>query len=427
MGSRWKRRIEWTLASLALGFLPTAYVVGWWWLRSEERAWAASFGSWEDFARAFPSHPANAAALRLDQLTRVLGFPMIGAAPQMADAPFKAAGAYLQEQAKSPSDQLPPPPAEVSERLAASQSILDEIEAHLLDGASIAWAQGIDGGVRPPIPSLWAHRHAHSVLLTRALKALAEGDLGQTGRSLEASWRLSESVCARPEPLSDLICAGIARWQNAVLRRWRQPTPGWEARLSRDFRTPRLRTLRFEAYAFSRPAEGFLTSVPDYIARKQGEGDDRGSGSRTAHLLSAPYVKFIAASYSRYVRRTAERLRGGNDCALDFDELSRQEIPDALPRWNAAGRIALPDLFGLWRQALESSLDGEQTRIIVSLRRRRKEGRPPGDLTSVPSAICPGIRWQVRAAPGGQLVVEPDRPPLADQKARQAWAYTLSP
>ncbi len=187
--------------------------------RVEERAWVASFGTWERLLGTHPKTATNDTARHLERLGQRLGLELKLRSP--ADATARTASRvgpesetergvrglshYLTAQLEAAEAEAAPPPPEVNAFLAAHSSDLEALETELLAAApptwhfdpTLTWNQN-------PILDTTASIGIQRVLLARSLAAAASGDEAGAGRALEASWKLNQEYRRNPgHTLSD--------------------------------------------------------------------------------------------------------------------------------------------------------------------------------------------------------------------------------
>jgi hypothetical protein len=124
------------LAWLALGSM----VVAWAQKRADDR-WAEGFEPMSAFVARFPRCDASPAALRLNELTIALGFPMIAGRRGEADPVLKVAREYVRSGSVASTDASAAIPGPVEDYLAAHERELTVVESHLRVGGAVAWEQ----------------------------------------------------------------------------------------------------------------------------------------------------------------------------------------------------------------------------------------------------------------------------------------------
>jgi hypothetical protein len=410
--------------------VASGYVLAWRWWRAEDAAWTDAGLSMDAFGARYPARPDNAAAVRLDALSRLVGIPSLmdygKGEHQRWDVnkePLKTWGIYLNKVASEPHDRRKPAtPDGLQEFLRVNAAVIDSIEDHLLTGGSIEWKQDLSRGIEAPIPYLLGMRRLQEILLLRALDAHARGQHIAAARSLEAAWAHSASVSERPEMLSQLMTSVHADVQNGLLRRLEAPSAEWPDRLAkRDFTARALRAYQAEAYtwrAMARQNRG----MADLEAGEKGLSG--GSiGGRVFRFMTVPYIRISFAGANEYMRRAMQVIERQDLCTLDGDE-AKKTAKTAFPRWNIVGRLAVPDLLPLWSVVRDRVLDDELTlRVLEARAHRRATGAWPSGF--VPSTACADMRWAYRPAPGGALSIEPE--PEPELSKRHVWPFVVSP
>ena len=218
--------------AVSVGYLAAGHAV-----RRAESAWAEQAEPMQSFVARYPPQPDSPAGLELDALTRPLGIQLCG--PRTPDPKggdkaqedfLQSLGSFVGDCGRSGADQCPALPPAIEAFLDREAHRLDAIEAHILQGGPLHWAQDISKGVAAPIPRLLGHRHLESLFLTRALAHAKSNRLEAAERSLEAGWVLNASFAERPDLLSRLITVSISGMNNAVLRTLKRPSGAMAAK-----------------------------------------------------------------------------------------------------------------------------------------------------------------------------------------------------
>jgi hypothetical protein len=396
------------LAWLALGSM----VVAWAQKRADDR-WAEGFEPMSAFVARFPRCDASPAALRLNELTIALGFPMIAGRRGEADPVLKVAREYVRSGSVASTDASAAIPGPVEDYLAAHERELTVVESHLRVGGAVAWEQDATKGTGAPIPPIGRVLDLNAIVLCRALQAERRGDLEGTARALDASWSLRTALHARPETISLLGAEGLASQQYGVLRYLRRVPSAWSGRLREyDFRDGVLLALQGEAWWFSR-----------LVAEQVQAPGARGTGARLGRGLSGQYMGLCAANYSGRLHGVALSLKNERRAC------SAEGLPEGddgwLPRWNALGRIASPNVRRLWRGAVEASLDAELTGLAIRAKARQRDGAAEPLPAVVASEVCPGMRWTIDTAADGSVRIAADPKPFEGEQTQLVTSFTV--
>jgi hypothetical protein len=375
------------------------------------------------FEAQFPKSEASAGALQLERLAAPLGVelaPKDEAGPRALEAtPTNASGeapapaisgrerrrpsaeesagyqrvgeaifGFLDRELKNPAEKIGAPSRELERYLEEHQDAMVSIESVLLRDADVQWEMDVSLGYTSPLPNLLGHMRLQRLIVARALLEARRGEAEGALETLEASWRLNQTLSSRPEMISQLIVVAVARLEVGALRKMDAPAYGWADRL-RDGRL-------FSAYlaAFQNQAWSNL-EVTDLTGE--------------------------AGAFGRALRQVAEEFLKSDLCAWTPEKLretwSRADR-DQFQEGDPTAEIAAPNLlegFMRWRRFL---VDAELTALVLDARAERAASRRrawPEKLLSVGAGVCPDGGWSYRPsgkgtarfAFAGRLVEEP--------------------
>ncbi len=371
-----------------------------------ERAWAEVLEPMSAFERRFPKAPASEATVKLAELAGRLGIELMPRPDPAAPGPaLKIPGTGME---KRTDDEPQPLPKELADLLVAHGADIDAVVAHLNGGAPIAWETDLGRSFEAPIPNLLGQRNLQTVLLARALDAGAKGDAGRAAEALEASWALSEGTRNRAELISALMTCAVRRMELGTLRHIEGMPEAWQGRaVEDDSKTLFLRGLQAEAYMFARALKHDGLSV--FVPRK---APDPAFNRYVVRPLLAPYFRLCGADYSARLARVVGELRT-QPCGTDVAALN-DKTAAAIPRWNVAGRVAMPHLVLGWRAAVSASLSAELTQQVLGARSARASkggGAWPQERTTTTSATCPGSTWVRARTEDGSVTISLDKVP----------------
>lgn len=403
------------------------YALAWQWSRSEEAAWAKAGWSLSAFAEAHPPKPDNAAAVRLDELTRALGvqqLPLTKDRPRLdmaKDVHLTAMSHYLRDALTMHEDRKRPakPPA-IDPFLRQHAATLDAVESFLLTSDPVAWENDVTRGPLAPTPSLLGFRRLQELLLVRALDAADDGRPAEAARTLEALWRHASWVETRPDLLSQLIAIAVAGYQNGVVRRLPVPPAVWRGRLAaRERRPSMLRAYQSEAFGWSvvaREYRGFADLEADQRVRRH-----EGPADHLIRFVTVPYMRLSLVDMNRSIRQGMADIQKQDFCTFD-PEATDKAVKEAIPRWNIVAKIGVPGLFRAWATIRDLALDDELTMLVLAAREHRQR---TGEWKSepVPSSVCESVAWRHEPLPDGRLRLTPSRD-LPD-KERGRWPFVL--
>lgn len=388
----------------------------------------------EDFSRQFPPLPANASALKLEQLRAKLGmkplisgtktqhgFPPSAPATKAYEAVRQPIRNYLEAQITQPADRTTPPPAAIQRYLAQHQTDLAAIQTHLLTQTTPAWefldVQQVDFST--PLPSGLSLLSLHQILLLDALEQQRLGRSPAAFDRLVASVKLNQALTQRPDLISQLVGIIVARLQAGVLRRLDRLPPNWQQRLAiPDGRPAFLNALKFEAFISFKsireyPAQKWIEAMQGF-----GTGSDN-SGNMIASPLAKilqpvqqPYFTLSAADSWQHAQQVHQTLPPPNICRFDAKAVA-ESVERSLPWWNVLGRQDTGRFLNQWYKVGKREIQWELSQKVVQVKQViRKTQQIP---TTVPglaaSTVCPELRWTYQVAPDGTVSIRLSNPP----------------
>jgi hypothetical protein len=379
--------------------------------RRAERAWAAAWLSLDDFERRFPAVSTNADARRLEELAACVGVDFArrtegeppraagGCAGELA-APFGrhkavrgALAQHQREQLARVDDRLDPPPPDVAAWLAAQRANLAAVRDHLR-ASEPRWRLDVSLGYQAPVPSLLAVLNLQRALNAAAGEAQRQGRPDEAAAFFDASLALDAALADRPDLISQLISGAAACLQAGLLRRLDPPPLCRAARLGEHDRWRSFLTaIEGEGWVrlHGEPAGGLTPAQEASAARRFGLA------------VGSPFVRLSVAGVSERLAAAVGALAVQDACA-DPPPAVTADPEELFPRWNTLARVAWPHLADASRRIARVRLDIELAGQVVALREARaRDGRWPSTGEGLPSALCPGERWLVRALPDGGL------------------------
>ena len=218
------------------------------------------------FEAQFPKTEASAAALELERLAALLGIelaprdetsrrppePTPTSANEVAPPPVidveerrrpsadesagyqriaEAAFGFLDRELTNPVEGIGAPSRELERYLggAHGRDVIDR--SVLLRDTDVQWEMDVTGVGASPLPNLLGHVRLQRLMVARALLEARRGDAERALQTIEASWRLNQSISSRPELISQLIAVAVARLEVGALRKLDTPAYGWADRL----------------------------------------------------------------------------------------------------------------------------------------------------------------------------------------------------
>jgi hypothetical protein len=375
------------------------------------------------FEAQFPKAEASAAALQLERLAAPLGIelaPKEEAGPRPLEAaPTNASGeasapafngrerrrpsaeesagyqriseavfGFLDRELKDPGERIGAPSQDLERSLEERQDALVSIESVLLREADVHWESDVSRGYASPLPNLPGHLRLQRLIIARALLEARRGETDGALQTLEASWRLNQTLSSRPEMICQLIVVAVAELEVGALRKLDTPAYGWADR----FRDGKL----FSAYfaAFQNQA-WFNPDVTDLTG-------EEGAFGRALRQVAEEFPKRDLCAW------TPETLR---------DTLSRA-VRDQFSEDDPMAELVMPNLLGGFTRLRRLLVDAELTALVLDARAERAASRKhawPDKLLGVGAGVCPDGGWSYHPsgkgtalfAFEGRLVEEP--------------------
>ena len=312
------------------------------WLRAGRLEWPDGLGKLEDFPKRFPKAEPTPSAMRLIELGQPLGIEFTP--KQKTKSPFEALGTYVKAQQDRNVIEVEPPAADVVAFLDGHERDIDALRDHLLaHGAQIGWAVDLDAGLEMPLPNFLGHMHTARLLTARALVRARNGD-ARAWTDLEAVSRLEQSLHKRPDFLSQLISLAIARMVNSTA--WKLPLP-----VPASFaNAPAVDRKRLYLRGWQGDAWVMWKHAPD---------------------LSLPFGKAFnraaLANMAVHQRDMAEQLSRVTECNFDGKDFFERRM-SRIPRWNIAGKVAMPNVGAAWTRLRRSEAEREATANALRIR-----------------------------------------------------------
>jgi hypothetical protein len=340
----------------------------------------------EEFELAYPKSEATAAALELERLAAAMGVDLAPDIPTRSHPESDAAKArakigfpiatYLDGELESPQQRIAPLPEDVARFLSERQAAIDSIRTRLLRREEVAWALDYQQATFTPAVNLLGVVHLQRFLAVSALSQAARGDPEEALETLDAMWRLAQSMASRPELISQLITLNGIRFVVGVLRKLDVAAPGWEERMrSRSFFEAYLAALQNDHWLFPRSEDEESRELRAGAARMR------------VRFLEGLSARSACDWSPEALRRAWEVAASGEspDVQIVGGMLS-DNLNDGLARWH---RLLL---------------DSELTALVVEARAERaasREKKWPAKLWNLESSACPGSFWSYRVEKGG--------------------------
>jgi hypothetical protein len=330
--------------------------------RAGDEQWPAGLGTLASVEARVRPQKTNDGARRMVALAAPLGISFKTSADK--DAVRTAISEYVRAEHVRSESTIGEPPAEVLSYLTAHEAEIDALRDHLLGAESIAWELDASKGFDAPLPNLLGHMDVARLLTTRALLRARDKDV-RAWDDLQAAWRLTHTLEARPELISQLIVLAMGRMVNAAA--WKLPVANvaWLDEMRNvDHRRLLLGAFQYDTWMMWR------------------HGEESANGAMLT--ITRPYQRWSVADMTRRQRLIAEEVAAMTACGLDGEAFS-QRVLASIPRWNVFARIATPNLGSVWQRALRAIAEREATRNAM----RIAEGQP-----IVATSVCSDGTWR---------------------------------
>jgi len=216
--------------------------------------------------------------------------------------------------------------------------------------------------------------------------------------SLEAAWKLNQSIREMPTFISQLVAIISDRIQLRGLRKINLVPPVWQVRLlSPDIKKHFFAALKFEAFMKYR----LLRNFP---LRKGGSERDEKSSSILSRILQPfvqPYFTLYAVDIWQVEMRELELIFNQDPCAaIPFMDTSQ------ISSWNILGVISESRNYVQAPKLFRRQIDMELTEKILRLREVASQtGKFPQTLLEIDSSVvCKNLQYVYQPSPDGKMM-----------------------
>ena len=385
---------------LVLGLVLVVRLKEW----SVDTAWERDFGPWEEFLARHPAQGANDSAIELERLAAPLGIDLVPAVvsdrPRISEKERAAqsgardlTSAHLKRNIEDPSPRVYETPAELADYLSLHAADLKGILSRLLSGEVPRWEMDLERGWDTPLPRVELIP-LQRLLLVHALERQRLGRPGEALEALEGAWRLNQSICERPEAISQRISMAVSRMQAAALRKLGRAPAEWTARLGQlDYRAAWMDAMRAEAWKSLSPARADFANLP--IVRDEEPEEPGPLAQVVASWPLRPYWCLCVADWSDRFRQALLEAGSAPDlCMLDLEALVAR-WNEAVPGWNFYGKVKGMDSLKTFRRAGRIQLELELTRKVLEAKAARDAngGVWPAAIPGIETSANPGGHW----------------------------------
>ncbi len=264
--------------------------------------------------------------------------------------------------------------------LEREQASFDEIRALLIDSPSPQWLPmtEIQGNARGRGQlDLLAQMQLLKYLTAEALNQHAKGDDVKAWRSVEAQWRLTQSLWRRPELISRLIALAATRIVGGVSRKLPAPAPGWFS----EFATLDLEALHRDTWAYESSRADRLQLVS--------------TGDASLHQRAVMYAR-VPLEYveRRMLKDHYRKLSALKPCA---DHAAHgKNIGVTVPFWSRS--VSTPSLLETRKRFTRVGLEQE---LSVNVQ-RVKAAQPRGTAVTLAESRCGA--WRLADEKGSKVL-----------------------
>jgi hypothetical protein len=378
--------------------------------RQTERAWVQSFGTLQDLLIRYPKTVTNDTARRLEHLVRPFDLDLT---PKTSDSlvaeavsttnapgrealrPLQAAARYLTAQLERPEASIDPPQREVKDFFVSHGDDLHALEAELLASPPARW--DFDPSSLPdrqPIPNIYAVLTLQRALLAEALVEAVSENAATAGLTLEASWKLNQTLREIPDSLCQIMALGIARLQVGALRKVDVDVSPWLARLAeQDFKRSVLDTELLSSWPSSERYRQ-LVEIESHAANS--------SLKRLEASFLEPYANIVWAQVTEGFRLEYLAIR---DSALSDREVPEPKTKSKSTAAEVLLSISLPNKRNLFRRVDSFILDAELTSKVLEARQLRLQNgvKWPTAIPGIEVTRFPGAKWLYSVSPRGSM------------------------
>ena len=367
-----------------------------------------------DLVGQFPRIEMTASGLKLKELIIKLGTTTMPATVR------NDLSSYVQDSTTTPSNSL-------QNYLSAQSQNIKLIRSLLLKNVMPQWESFdlnmlLNEGAFDPRSFLEAP-NLHRILIADEIIHYRTKESPAAFDSLEAAWKLNQSIREMPTLISQLVAIISDKIQLRWLRKIDLVPPIWQMRLlSPDIKKHFFMALKFEAFM----KYGRLRNFP---LRKGGSERDEKSSSILSRILQPfvqPYFTLSAVNKWQVEMRELELIFNQDPCAaIPFTDISQ------ISSWNILGVISESRNYVQATKLFRRQIDMELTQKILRLREVASQtGKFPQTLSEIDSSvICKNLHYVYQPAPDGKMMtisVSPQNRPewLVEREGNIPLTYT---
>ncbi|BAZ40864.1 pentapeptide repeat protein [Calothrix sp. NIES-4101] len=267
-------------------------------------------------------------------------------------------------------------------------------------GTDYKWVK--EGDFAASAPSYLNIVNLQRLLAIDILDQQQQGNNPEMLKSLEASWRLSESLQNDPSLLGQLVNIIIRRSQIQVMEKLDNLPVVWQQRLlAYDYTKSMIQALKVEAFSQLQGLDKIITPEKDTAIAKLYRN---WYGVNTYKLNQAFYAE---------VERQQNNL-----CSVDIKALEKQYF-------NSESSIS-PSYVNQILKAQHLMLESEMMQKVLQIKAEIAQGKTvPNYLLNIPSSICSTNKWVYKSFPNAKWSISLDKQPTWQSRiARSPLTYT---
>lgn len=246
-----------------------------------------------------------------------------------------------------------------------------------------------EGDFHAPSPSYLGIINLQRLLIVDIADNLQQGKTQEMLKSLEASWKLSESLKDEPTLIGQLVNVIIRRSQIRIIEKIEHLPIVWQQRLlAHDYTKSMFLGLNIEAFA---QLQGLNKIIPPEKDTPLSQLYRDWYGVNTYQL----YQKFYGE-----IARNQHHL-----CSLDLRAIEQQYFSSE----NSISPSYVNQIIKSQHLMLESEMMQKVLQIKATIQQKKVL---PNTLADIPSNICIGNKWVYKSLANGKWWITLDRPPI---------------
>ncbi|AUT00874.1 hypothetical protein CLI64_10965 [Nostoc sp. CENA543] len=349
----------------------------------------------------------NKTAIKIRELAASqLGFNILTTAeedlkiPDSKKAEFLEVSELLRQQFDDQTQQIPQTlPTKLRSYVNQHSRNITRIRNLLLTEETPTWGLDYkyikDGDFQAPIPSYLGIVNLQRLLLIDVLEQLQKGNNQEMLKSLEASWKLSESLQNEPSLIGQLVNIIIRRSQIRVMQKIGKLPVVWQGRLlAHDYTKSLLHSLNNEAFSILQGLDKIIPPEKDTPLRQ----------------IYRNWYGVNTYTFYQGFYQAVEREKN-NLCSVDVKDMEKQYFPYD----NSMSPSYVTQIFKAHYLMLESEMMQKVLQLQTSA----------NSPVEIPANVCLGNKWIYQTLPNGKRSISLDKQPIwLSQIKRSPLNYT---